>query len=130
MKILFIGLGGFIGAVLRYLVSCGIHKLVREDSFPAGTFVVNMLGCFMIGLALCFASNTESFNENLKFFLVTGLIGAFTTYSTFSHDTFVLLNKRAYLLAFGNVAGQLFIGVLATFIGYLIANSLTDLMKN
>ena len=124
MKILLIGLGGFLGAVLRYLASCGIHKLVKEDSFPAGTFAVNMIGCFFIGLALCFAANNDSFNDDLKFFIITGLLGAFTTYSTFSHDTYVLISNKAYFVAFGNVAGQLFGGIAATAIGYFITNLL------
>ena len=124
MKILLIGLGGFLGAVLRYLASYGIHKLVHEDTFPAGTFIVNMIGCLFIGMALCFASHSDSFNEDLKFFLITGLLGAFTTYSTFTHDTYVLLTKKAYFLAFGNVAGQLFLGLVATALGYFIINTI------
>ena len=127
MKILLIGLGGFTGAVLRHFTSYGIHKLVHEDTFPAGTMTVNMIGCFLIGLALCFASHTESFNEDLKFFLITGLLGAFTTYSTFSHDTYVLLTKKTYFLAFGNAAGQLFVGLIATALGYFFT---TLMMKN
>ncbi len=127
MKILLIGLGGFAGAVLRYLTSYCIHKLVHEDTFPAGTLVVNMIGCFLIGLALCLASHTDSFNEDLKFFLITGLLGAFTTYSTFSHDTYVLLTEKSYLLALGNAAAQLFIGLAATAFGYFITNTM---MKN
>ncbi len=124
MNILLIGLGGFAGAVLRYLTSCGVHKLLREETFPAGTVAVNMIGCFLIGLALCFASHSESFSEDLKFFFITGLLGAFTTYSTFSHDTYILLTKKVYLMAFANAAGQLFFGLLATGFGYFITNTI------
>lgn len=130
MNILLIGMGGFFGAVLRYLASSGMHKIIHEDNFPAGTFIVNIIGCFIIGLTLCFATNTNSLSEGFKLFLITGLIGAFTTYSTFSHDTYVLLTRKAYLLAFANVFGQLFLGILATTLGYFIANMLIGPIKH
>lgn len=84
LKILYVGLGGFIGCVLRYLVNLLAPKLLGAQ-FPYSTLIVNTLGAFLIGFILTLGENRIS--PELKVFLVTGMLGGFTTFSAFSYET-------------------------------------------
>jgi CrcB protein len=115
-SLLFVGIGGGLGSMLRYTISLFIGKNV-PIVFPLGTFLVNCSGCFLIGVFYAFASRYSWFNEEWRLFLITGICGGYTTFSTFSYDGFFLLKSGSYL-SFGVYAiGSLVLGLLATFAG-------------
>lgn len=117
-NILFVGLGGFAGSVLRYLVSGWVQRLSDTSLFPYGTLSVNVVGCLVIGLLGGWADNTELFNPAVRLFLLLGLLGGFTTYSTFGYETMALLRDRQTTAALGYVGLHLVLGLGAVALGY------------
>lgn len=113
MNILAVGIGGACGAILRYLVSVVIPY---NGGFPTATLTVNLIGSFFLALLLTNASILK--NKSLKLALTTGLIGAFTTFSTFSFETFMLIQNAAYLTVFMYVSLSLIGGIAFSFFGY------------
>ena len=93
--ILIIWLGGGIGSVLRYLVQLGISKLVTV-TFPTGTFLVNITGCFVIGLLYGLSGRYAALTSEWRLFLITGLCGGYTTFSSFSYESISLLRQGNY----------------------------------
>ena len=119
-RILFIGLGGFIGAVLRYLTDTGVKKIFPDMNFPLGIFVCNILGCFLIGLlATLFTDATIS--EHLKAKILIGILGSYTTFSTFSKDSLELFMNQQYLPAFLNIFLSISLGIAFVFLGMIAA---------
>lgn len=116
-EIIIAGLGGFIGTVCRYLLNTVIYRVLDYPLFPYGILTINMLGCFLIGL---FAGlmETRLFSPELKVFVQIGLLGGFTTFSTFGYETFALLRDGQYILSVANVLLQVFFGLLAVWLGY------------
>lgn len=118
MKILFaIGLGSFIGGVSRYLIS-GLVQAKTAGTFPFGTFTVNITGCLLIGIVYGFADKGQM-STDWRLFLATGILGGFTTFSAFSYETFDLLRNGHITTALSYVAASIFMGILATFTGFL-----------
>ena len=118
MIVIAVALGGFIGASLRYI----IDQMVRARTtsrFPFGTLTVNVIGSLLLGLIL----GAQLENEILPFLLGTGICGALTTFSTFSVETFILIEKEPKL-AFANVFSQLVCGLAAAGVGLWLASSL------
>ncbi len=113
--LLSIGLGGFMGAILRFSISSWITK-VTLFTLPWGTLVVNVLGSFFIGF-LFFYFQHSSLSASYKAFFITGLLGALTTFSTFSLDTVLLIDKGFYLKALLNVLLNLLCSIGATLLG-------------
>ncbi len=97
-QLLLIALGGGTGSVLRYLVSLWMARCCPSP-FPVGTFAVNMLGCFLMGLLLGLADRHAVFNEELRSLLIIGFCGGFTTFSTFSAENVNLFGSGSYGLA-------------------------------
>jgi CrcB protein len=120
-KIFLVGMGGFIGAALRYMISGYVQNLSQSAAFPHGTLAVNMIGCFFIGLLTHLVESQASISAEARLFLIVGLLGAFTTYSTFSNETFNLLRDQQWPAALGNMAIHLILGLLAVLIGRLAA---------
>ena len=115
---LLVGLGSFIGGISRYLIS----KLITEQLssvFPWGTFTVNVVGCFLIGLVFGYGSK-NILETNWQFFLATGILGGFTTFSAFSMETFNLMNAGHTAAAIGYVALSIVIGLTCTLTGYAL----------
>lgn len=110
-----VAVGGSVGSVLRYLFAVAI----KHESFPFSTFIVNILGSFIIGLIMGIASKHEGFGE-WRLFLATGICGGFTTFSSFSWESINLLEQQRYLSFTYYLTGTLFLGLTATLIGYLI----------
>jgi|SRR5688500_15712281 len=116
MKILLlIGFGSFIGGVLRYIISVIIQTRFL-GSFPYGTLTVNIIGCFFIGLLLGLSEKMVISNE-ARFFITTGLLGGFTTFSAFSAETIALMRIGQTGHALTYVVASVSLGLLATFIG-------------
>jgi CrcB protein len=121
-NILMVGLGGFVGSVLRYLVSGWMQRLSGSSFFPYGTLSVNVLGCLFIGLLSGWAENAELFGPSVRLFLLLGLLGGFTTFSTFGNETVILLRDRETLTALGYVGSHLVLGLGAVALGYTLSN--------
>jgi len=119
MKILIaIGTGSFIGAVSRYLLSQIIHTKLSM-AFPWGTLIVNIVGCFLIGIIFGL-SDRANLPQEWRLFLATGLIGGFTTYSAFSFETMSMLREGQLWYASAYVLASIVVGLIATFIGITI----------
>jgi CrcB protein len=113
--ILLVGTGSFIGGVLRYLISFPLlHKY--PHGFPWGTLMVNILGCFLIGLLYGYV-NKVSLAGEWRMFLATGVLGGFTTFSAFSNETITLFNNGQSGSAALYVGSSVIIGLLATVFG-------------
>ena len=113
--ILLVGLGSFIGGIARYLVSFFIQNKFLS-TFPYGTLAVNIIGCFLIGIIYGF-SDRGSLNVEWRLFLATGIMGGFTTFSSFSNETVSMLRDAQYWQAFSYVGVSILIGLAATFAG-------------
>ncbi len=115
-NLLAVGLGGFLGAIARYTVG-GFVDSRFNTRFPWGTLTVNLLGCLLIGAILGWVSTREASSRTTELFLVTGILGSLTTFSTFGHDTVELLRQGALGSAAGNVALNVIVGLTAVFLG-------------
>ena len=121
LKIAIIGLGGFVGAVLRYLVAGGVHTLTKSAAFPFGTMTVNVVGCLLIGLGGGLMESRQFFSPEWRAFLFVGILGSFTTFSTFGLETFNLAKQGQWMACFGYVGFRLVRGWAAVFGGYLLS---------
>lgn len=116
--LLSVGIGGFIGAVSRFLLAGWVQK-VTHSAFPFGTLSVNIIGSFFIGF-LFFYVQQENFPTALKLFLVTGLLGALTTFSTFSLETLVLFQQQMWVKVGCNILLNVGLSLLATLFGMFV----------
>lgn len=121
IKILSVGVGGFVGATLRYATSSLVSRFSTQTQFPYGTFVVNMLGCLLIGFLAGLADARDLFSTTSRAFLFTGLLGAFTTFSTFSYETMGLFQDGQTSPALTNMGLQLILGLFAVWGGIQIS---------
>lgn len=120
MKILLlIGSGSFIGGVLRYLVSRSIQNNIIS-AFPFGTFIVNIFGCFLIGLFFGISERGSLLNAEMRMFLTVGFCGGFTTFSTFASENIALLRDGDFFHFVVYTGLSVFLGLAATFAGNLI----------
>ena len=109
LNVIAVGLGGFAGAVLRYLI--GLIPVNESIAFPIKTFIINILGCIMIGLIVTYAARNSSWSPQMMLFMKVGLCGGFTTFSTFALETSDLLKSGHSLAAFMYVICSVLIGV-------------------
>lgn len=114
--IILIGIGGGIGSILRYLTSLLTAKYF-QSYFPLGTFIVNMLGCLAIGILFGVFERQQVANQELKFLLITGFCGGYTTFSTFAAENISLFQSGNYLTAYLYTAASVLIGLAAVWIG-------------
>lgn len=121
-KLLIIGFGGFIGSILRYLLSGYAQGISNSVAFPFGTIAVNLTGCFAIGFLSQLAESQGVFTTEMRGFLFIGMLGAFTTFSTFGNETFNLYRDGEYLPAFFNLAAHIVFGFGAVWLGHVLAH--------
>lgn len=122
LLVLLIGLGGFVGAILRYWVSGWIQSGLI--TFPLGTLGVNFIGSFILALVMYLSEFKGYFNEEARVFLTIGLLGSFTTMSTFGYESFKLLEQNEMMLFSANVFGSVALTLLAIYLGKLVSVSL------
>ncbi len=122
MSVLYVALGGAIGAAARYLA--GLWIVARLGAgFPWGTFFVNVTGSFLIGIILVLVEE-GTLPAEARLFLAVGILGGYTTFSSFSYETLQLLNGGDVVPVLLNAFGQLLTGLLAVYLGVVFARSL------
>ncbi|MBE9524909.1 MAG: fluoride efflux transporter CrcB [Chloroflexi bacterium] len=123
-KILIVGVGGFFGATLRYLIGGWISQLTSESNFPYGTLAVNILGCLAIGLISGLAETRGLLTPEMHLLILTGVLGALTTFSTFSYETASLVRMGESLPAMLNLSAQIILGLGAIWAGQRVSQIL------
>lgn len=119
MKSVFlVALGGALGSVARYKLSGWILHRTAEWRFPAGTFTVNILGCFIAGVLAGFVAKHNFFSPETRVLLFTGILGGFTTFSAFGLETMQLLRRGEMLIAGSNIVLSVGCGLLALWLGF------------
>ena len=118
-KLLIVGVGGFIGAILRYGLSGFAQKLSGSIDFPYGTLAVNLLGCILIGMLSRMGEMRGLLAPETRLFLFIGILGSFTTFSTFGNETINLMNDRRFFLGLMNVGFHIVFGLAAVMLGRL-----------
>src|SRR5512142_713754 len=116
-------LGGGVGSALRYWLSGNVYRLVKP-TFPYGTLVVNIAGCFLIGFLMAFFEERFVVQPLLRVFLTIGILGGFTTFSTFSYETVALLREGSLTSGLMNMAFSLGGCLLATMLGSVLGKLL------
>ena len=122
VKLSLIGAGGFTGAVLRFLVSSWVQGRSSSVLFPFGTLTVNMIGCLLIGFLSALVELKAMFSPETRSFIFIGLLGAFTTFSTFGNETLSLIRANRIELALINAGGQVVLGVFLVWLGRFFAS--------
>ncbi|WP_034691220.1 fluoride efflux transporter CrcB [Kaistella palustris] len=119
-NLFYIFLGGGAGSVLRFLVSNYTQKLANVQNFPLGTFVVNIIGCFLIGWLTSYYLRADNY---FRFLLITGFCGGFTTFSTFSAENLSLWQAGNYGMLFLYVFLSIIVGFAAVYVGLQMAKN-------
>jgi CrcB protein len=119
-RVLLICLGGAIGTGARYLIAIGAPRLLGA-AFPYGTLTVNVVGSFLLGAVMHVGLTTNLITPGLRLVLATGVLGGFTTYSTFNYETMEYLREGAFWLAGLNVAATVALCLLASVLGLALA---------
>lgn len=123
-QLLLVGAGGFIGSVFRFMISGWVQRLVVTGVFPYGTLVVNVLGCFLIGILGGLAEYRQVLEPGQRLFLMIGVLGGFTTFSTFAFETLSLMQDAELLKSLVNTLLQVCLGLAAAFAGFIGARYL------
>jgi CrcB protein len=117
--LLLVGIGGFIGSILRYTLSGWVQN--NFVNFPVGTLVVNISGSFLLGLIMYLSEYQGFFGEETRIFLTIGLIGGYTTLSTFSYESFRLLDDSKLKLMAINLMATVLFSMFAVYLGKIVA---------
>lgn len=115
-----VGAGGFLGALLRYGLGGLVHRQLPGTTFPYGTIVVNLLGCFLIGLLAGLTQGRQLFGPEFRTFVLIGLLGGFTTFSTFGYETVAMIQDDQYARAAANVGIHIILGLTLVWVGYVL----------
>ena len=121
-QVLLVFLGGGVGSVLRYLVTRFLNN--PTTGVPYGTFLVNIIGSFLIGIILGLALKNEALDQNHTLLLATGFCGGFTTFSAFAYENHLFLKSGNLTLLFGYTIASIVVGLLAVFLGVYMVKQL------
>jgi CrcB protein len=122
LNILLVALGGALGSILRYLVNAYAQSIA--NGFPLGTLLVNVVGCFVIGFLSHLAEERGMFEDPTRALMFVGILGGFTTFSSFGNETLRLFRNDQLFLALTNIGANLILGLLAVWAGHLLATLL------
>ena len=120
MTYLYLSVGGILGTISRYILG-GLVQRWMGLGFPYGTFMINLTGCFVIGLAATLAGDRLHSSVPLRSFFFIGFLGAYTTFSTYMFESFKLLQEGKMALGMANLLGSVLLGFLALWLGVLVA---------
>ena len=118
-----IGFGGFLGTISRYLSTVYVHKWI-SISFPLGTFLVNIVGCLLIGIFFGISEKSEIMSTDLRLFLTIGFCGGFTTFSTFASDNIMMIKDQQFLYMALYTIGSVALGILMVYLGQLLIKTI------
>lgn len=121
VNLLLIAIGGAVGSVARYLFSTALLR-ASGSLFPVGTFAVNVVGCFVFGAIAGAAEQRVQVAPELRLFLLVGVLGGFTTFSSYAFESFALIRDGQFAAAAVNVVGQVVAGLVGLWAGYVITN--------
>jgi CrcB protein len=121
VTLLLIAIGGAVGSTLRYLMSSLVLRL-SGSMFPVGTFTVNVLGCIVFGIIVGAADERVAVAPGLRAFLLVGMLGGFTTFSSYAYESFALMRDAQFAAAAVNLVGQVLAGLVGLWIGYVAAH--------
>ncbi len=120
-SVMIVALGGALGSVFRYLLGAWTQALSKSIDFPYGTLAVNLLGCFLIGFLAQLAEVRGAFTSETRLFVFIGVLGGFTTFSSFGNETVNLLREGWTLNALANVGANVIVGLLLVWLGRTVA---------
>jgi fluoride exporter len=115
-----VGIGGFLGALARYGLSGLVHRFGATSGFPYGTLAVNLLGCLLIGLFAGLMEGRHMFAPEVRVFAMIGVLGGFTTFSTFGYENFMLMRDAQYLQVAANIGIHVIAGLALVWLGYTV----------
>ena len=121
MNIFFVAIGGALGSVSRYLLGAWVQSVSRSIDFPYGTLTVNLIGCFVIGFLSELAESRGAFTPESRAFVFIGILGGFTTFSSFGNDTINLLRDGETFNALANVGANVILGLALVWLGRTVA---------
>jgi CrcB protein len=122
-KIIFVGAGGALGAMMRFVISDLGKKLFPAFTLPVGTLLVNVIGCLLIGFLGGLAETRNIFSEEIRAFLIVGILGGLTTFSALGFESFMMMRDGELLRSFANVGIQLMFGLFAVWVGFWISTN-------
>lgn len=120
LAIILVAIGGSIGSVLRYLISKWAAEKI-DFTLPYGTFIVNIVGCFIIGFFMTMVTERVVVSPYWRLFVTVGFVGGLTTFSSFSYESIQLLLQSNFFQGFCNIGGNIIIGLFATWLGISVA---------
>jgi CrcB protein len=123
-QMILVGLGGFFGSGLRFALGGWVQRLFPYSQLPLGTMTVNVVGCLLIGFLGGLAEQRQLMDTGLRLFLLVGVLGGFTTFSTFAYESLALGQDSLYLKMLMNVIGQVTLGFSAAWLGLIAARFL------
>lgn len=120
-SVIFVALGGALGSVLRYLLGTWTQSVSKSIDFPYGTLTVNLIGCFVIGILAHLAESRDVFTLESRAFVFIGILGGFTTFSSFGNDTVNLVRDGESWNALANVGANVILGLILVWLGRTVA---------
>ena len=121
VSVFYVAIGGALGSVSRYLLGVWTQSLSKSLDFPYGTLTVNLLGCFVIGFLSHLAESRGAFTPESRAFIFIGILGGFTTFSSFGNDTLNLLRDGETFNALANIGANVIVGLSLVWLGRIVA---------
>ena len=121
VKILFVGIGGFLGSIARYWASGMVHRVLDKSWFPVGTLAVNVIGCLLIGFLGGLAEKSQFFTPELRLMVFIGFLGGFTTFSTFGFEIITFARDGEIINALTNLVLHIVLGIGAVWLGFVLS---------
>ncbi|MGE5462544.1 MAG: fluoride efflux transporter CrcB [Syntrophothermus sp.] len=120
-SLMIVALGGALGSAFRYFVGTWVQTLSRSIDFPYGTLTVNLIGCFAIGFLAQLAEARGAFTSEARLFVFIGILGGFTTFSSFANDTVNLAREAEMLNALANIGANVILGLILVWLGRTVS---------